>query len=241
MRPHFSQNMLGLYGLTDLQASVARKDEYGNKINKLRKSYEGKVKALGLEGKPKARVNEDGPVLQGLVDSGWDVPIPEGGTLWEARERALPIHHYQANETIFARLEGAMAMRPGRLPREENDKWVDRVGLEDSLTSLTTPAPAAAKSAAAALNPALARTAPAHGMRASAPSSPRSMIGRPDRLGKRRRYDESSYTGYQESYDDDGYSTGGMDDTGRRRSGSKKQKRPVWQYLSSGLELALIC
>ncbi|KAI7290036.1 hypothetical protein KC315_g19939, partial [Hortaea werneckii] len=49
-QPHPNTNLLTLFNLTRLHSTIARKDAAGNKINKLRKSYEGKVKALGLQG-----------------------------------------------------------------------------------------------------------------------------------------------------------------------------------------------
>lgn len=153
-------------------------------------------------------------------------------------------------------LEAALEMRAGALPRGEHESWKGLLGLDDLATTATTNVPAAAtvkalpattaptpNGAAAApvrttTNPLLARTFPQSQTttspafkNASAPSSPRpSHLAnggpRPERTGKKRRYDESSYAGYQEGYDDDdGYSTGGGGGEERRRSGLGSQKR----------------
>ena len=69
-RPHPSQNLIDLYSLQGVQASVTRHDAAGNKINKLRKSYEGKVKQLGLSGRSKAQMGNG--ALAGLIVPEWD-------------------------------------------------------------------------------------------------------------------------------------------------------------------------
>ena len=56
-RPHPTQDLFQLYGLEPLANSVRRKDPVtGEKINKLRKSYESKIKEFA--GKNKPVVNE---------------------------------------------------------------------------------------------------------------------------------------------------------------------------------------
>lgn len=215
-RPHPSHNLIELYGLQNLQASVARKDAAGNKINKLRKSYEGKVKALGLEGRSKAQVGN--AALEGLVDSMWDTNVGGGATWWQQRHLETPLGG--PGDDLLAKLDAAASMRPGQMPKAEHAKWKDILGFDEpKMTPLTGPAKPGL------MNPALGKTAPGVFARASAPSSPRSLIGRPERANKKRRYDESSYSGYQDGFDDDGYSTGGVDDANTRRgSGAKRQK-----------------
>lgn len=76
-RPHPNQDLLELYGLRGIQASVRRVDPVtGQKVNKLRKSYEGKLKELNLDGRNKA--TESPKELEGLVDPGWDYVLPNG-------------------------------------------------------------------------------------------------------------------------------------------------------------------
>lgn len=208
-----------LYGLERIQASVARKDAGGNKINKLRKSYEGKAKSLGLEGRIKAaKMDTPVEILGGLVDPGWDQVGGDGKTWWEGRWADLPLRDPDALEALLKKTESAFVMAPGRLPKREHDSWASMLGLDDAIAGRATPAlpPTATR------NPVLSKTAPSTVFRSSAPASPRDVAGalRPERTGKKRRYDESSYKGYQEGYDDDGYSTGGGS-----AGGHKRQKR----------------
>nr|POE71394.1 mediator of rna polymerase ii transcription subunit 19 [Quercus suber] len=208
-----------LYGLDRIQASVARKDAAGNKINKLRKSYEGKAKTLGLEGRIKA-AKTDSPVeiLGGLLDPGWDQLGADGKTWWEGRWTDLPLNDPRGFEPLTQKTESAFAMQPGRLPKREHDNWASMLGLDDAIAGKLTPAlhPTSAQ------NPAVAKAVPTVAVHSPAPASAGEVSGalRPERAGRKRRYDESSYTGYQEGYDDDGYSTGGGS-----VAGPKRQKR----------------
>lgn len=238
--PHPSQDLIQLYSLKRLQASVARRDPVtGAKINKLRKSYEGKVKELGLDGRNKATKSE--AILEGLADPGWDMKGGDGTTLWEGSElRDPPLLVGDSGAEALNRIEGllqrALDLRRGHLPASEHNGWRNLLGLDDAMPNAANNAKAASAAAASsspavksAANNLLAKAAPATTLRNSAPASPRTSTGaRPERVGKKRRYDESSYAGYQEAYEDDGYSTGGADDAGRRGTGgAKRQKRKV--------------
>lgn len=203
-----------------VQASVARNDPVtGAKINKLRKSYEGKVKDLGLEGKNKSGKNQG--ELQGLVDPEWDIVVPDGRTFFEASREHVDFSERGA-EHMLAMLDSALSMRPGRLPKAEDLKWKSSLGLDDSKPAPTAAAPTLPPKTAA--NQFLSKTSPATAVQRSAPASPRGTgtgVARPERSGKKRRYDDASFEGY----DDDGYSTG--DGGSRRGSVSKRQKRKV--------------
>lgn len=215
--------MIDLYDLNRIQQSVARRDPVtGEKINKLRKSYESKVKNLGLEGRNKAVANPG--ILMGLVDPGWDQEIGDGRTLWQAQheEAGDPLTNPNAQDDLFSKLDAALSMAPGTLPTKEHKDWHYQLGLDDAAVASGGRTPlGVAKPAAPS---ALAKTAPAIAARSSAPASPRNLAGRPERQNKKRRYDDNSFEGYT-GYDDDGYSTGGVDDMGRRRSDGKRQKR----------------
>ncbi|KAL9033478.1 MAG: hypothetical protein Q9214_007498, partial [Letrouitia sp. 1 TL-2023] len=55
---------MSLFNLQSLASSVARTDPVtGEKINKMRKSYEGKVKALGLAGRNRAVKHQSGKAM----------------------------------------------------------------------------------------------------------------------------------------------------------------------------------
>lgn len=214
--PHPSQNLISMYGLDELAKSVARKDAVtGEKINKLRKSYEGKVKVLGLPGRNKP-IDRPGELL-GLMEwpeEGWYDQRVHGFEL----ERAL-------EGPVMAKLDRALIMQPGRLPAPEHEHWKNVLGLDDASTSaagVKTPLQAPSKNAAQNV---MQRTQ-ATSMRASAPASPRGGGLRPDRAGKKRRYDDASYEGYADGYqEEDGYSTSGLD--GERRNSSGKKRRRV--------------
>ena len=200
----------------------------GEKINAIRKSYAGKLKDLGLEGKNKAAKNQG--ELWGLLHPEWSMDVGGGKTLWQERKEDALLGEHDS-EQMLSMLDRALDMRTGHLPKGEHEHWKGLLGLDDTATAAAvpsklnvaatpafTPGATAPKTAATNL---ISKTAP---MRNSAPSSPRNTIAaRPERAGKKRRYDESSYEGYE----DDGYSTGGVDDTGRRGSGGKRQKRKV--------------
>ncbi|QIX02257.1 hypothetical protein AMS68_007774 [Peltaster fructicola] len=189
--PDPAQDMLQLYSLQAMQASVARRDpKTGEKINKLRKSYETKSRNLGIEGRNKATAQEGH--LQGLVDPGWDAVVADGVTMWEQKMENFALGGKGTDE-MFENLTKAFHFKPGHFLKQStqsgrnNLAWTSLWWLSD-LHSVAF-------------------------FRAL----------RPDRTGKKRRYDESSYEGY----DDDGYSTGGVDDAGRRINGAKRVKRKM--------------
>ena len=222
-RPHPSQDAIELYSLQKIQASVARRDAAGNKINKLRKSYEGKVKQLGLEGRSKAHVGDG--ALAGLLHPDYDWDVGGGMTLWDQQKGELPQLEGGDISALLAKLSTPNLLRAGQMPKQEHKEWKDLLSLDEPAKS--TPAALPTKPGMLAQQ-ALARSAPGLAARASAPLSPRNgvVVGRPERAGKKRRYDDSSFDGYTQTFDEDGYSTGGKEDTGSRRgSGSASGKR----------------
>lgn len=185
----------------------------------MRKSYANKVKALGLEGRNKAESNLH--ELEGLLDAGWSQLVDGNRPMWQAHWEGqnMVLGNADHENDVLSKLDAALKMEPGKLPKKEHDQWKNMLGLDDSA------APAGpVKGAASKLPPgsALAKTAPAMAARNSAPASPRGTV-RPDRSGKKRRYNDSSFEGYE--HEDDGHLSAGVDDTGRRVSGSKRQKR----------------
>ncbi|KAI7008265.1 hypothetical protein KC355_g7003 [Hortaea werneckii] len=306
-QPHPNTNLLTLFNLTRLHSTIARKDAAGNKINKLRKSYEGKVKALGLQGS--SRPVKGNAALQGLVDPAWDLEVgPEGETLWDAQRGGggmmsvgggddeggggggggVKSRNVLENEkgvgglmTDFERVV-AEGLRPGRLPAPEHKRWEAVLGLNDSNAAANSGAGAKGAtglarsrgvaagsgddgSAAAGRNgnppsSLLSRTSAAAagsggGMRASAPASPAAAgVGgnsRPERTGKKRRYDDASFDGYAQTFasssaaggvsaglnaDDEGFSSsggggkrprvgGGEGSSGGQQSQQQQQRR----------------
>lgn len=200
----------------------------GDKINRLRKSYVGKVKELGLEGRNEAKQGQ--AELEGLVDPAWSMELQDGRTLWQDHKGDFILGEHN-QDSLFELLGPALDMRPGHLPSAEHNQWKNMLGLDDS--SLTKPTPTSTSPSATtqptktAASNLLSKTVPATAVRNSAPASPRNLTARPERAGKKRSYKDASFDGYAEGFEDDGYSTGGMDEPGRRSSASKRQKRKV--------------
>ena len=225
-RPHPTQDLLSLYGLSSLAASVARCDPItGEKVNKMRKSYEGQVKTFGLAGRNKAVKHEEGASggLMELIawpDEEWHNQKITGKEL----EKGLP-------SATLAKLERAMKMEPGPVPK--NDEWENILGHE----KLKPPAPVVETKAKAAVPP-IGKLPKVNGyvngMTVGTPAM--GDAARPKRTGRKRRYDEHSFEGYGEGYVDDdgemldagGYSSG---DGSRKSSAPKKKRKKVRPYL----------
>jgi len=150
----------------------------------------------------------------------FDMDVGGGLTHWESENgNVFADGEKGALEDVLVRLNGGLGLRGGQMPKGEHEHWKNILGLDEP--KVGTPAVNAAKPGL--LHPALAKTASAVAARASAPASPRYGLGRPDRAGKKRRYDDSSFDGYAQTFEEDrGYSTGGTDD--RRGSASKRPR-----------------
>ena len=181
----------------------------GEKINRLRKSYEGKLKGLGLAGRNK-------PVKQ--------EPGAPGGlrhmTLWPEEEwqnqkvYGKDIKIADMDSALHNLQMKAMRMEPGAVPN--NDYWEDVLGHEKpsnhgsaeagKKTTNVPPAPSGAR------GPNSANGTP----------TAEADRNRPSR-GRKRHYDENSFVGYGEGFADD-------DDEGAFNSngegmGKKKRKK----------------
>lgn len=155
------------------------------------------------------------------MDPDWNFETAPGQTLWDQTWQELRLGDSAAENELLGKLDSALQFQPGRLPRTEHEAWKKTLGLDES--TLAAKSLAASKDAKRPVpNAHLAKTAPATAMRASAPSSPRNGQ-RLDRAGKKRSYGDSSFEGYGEGYEDDT----DLDDNGRRRDSSKRQKRKV--------------
>lgn len=172
------------------------------------------MKALGLEGRSKATVGE--AILSGLVDPGWDDEVGPNISRWEEQRGRNPLDQAGAVDDVLARLDAGLGLKPGRLPKAEHENWKNVLSLDEPKAA---PAATAKPGFAGTM---LGKTAPGMAARASAPSSPRNAL-RPERTGKKRRYDDSSFDGYAQTFEEDGgYSTGGIDE--RRNSATKRPK-----------------
>lgn len=222
-QPYLTQDLLALCGLQPLAASVARIDPAtGEKINKMRKSYEGKVKALGLAGRNRAVKHEAGKSPGLLELARW--PEEEWynqKVLGKDVQKGLP-------SATLAKLEKAMQMQPGPLPN--NAEWEDLLGYEKA-KPITAVVDQKAKKQTHAEVPALKANGLSNGASVNAAKSTASELIRPKRTGKKRRYDEHSFEGYGEGYvDDDGdvlLGGGYTSEEGSRISSTSKKRKKV--------------
>lgn len=218
-KPHPTQDLVGLYSLSALASTVARRDPVtGAKINKLRKSYEGKVKKQDLPGRNKPTVLEG--ELMGFMEwpeEGWFDQRIYGRELEHALDpvKGRLFRSDDGSSTAATKLERALQMNPGLLPRDEDEKWRATLALDEPQIAPQKAAPPTKPPAfAAAPMNGLLKPGLTTGMRSSAPASPAVRSpndNRPDRTGKKRRYDDASFEGYEATgwAEDDGYSTGG--------------------------------
>ncbi|KAL1646895.1 hypothetical protein SLS58_003030 [Diplodia intermedia] len=217
--PFYKLSETPLYGLNRITQSVARFDpKTGEKINKLRKSYENHVKDFKISGgksRPETVPNQLMNLLQ-FPDEEYYLQRVRGNEMENAQQR------------ILAKLNGGtLKMNPGKLSKDEDNKWKTRIGTDE--------VPSAKRPAADMLDGPGKKLKPGQGMqgRNSATSSPAMRPSpamkaaiRPDRAGKKRSYLDSSFKGYGEGFGDDdgvGESTGGEDNG--RGAGAKKKRR----------------
>lgn len=180
----------------------------GEKINRLRKSYEGKLKGLGLAGRNKPVKQEPG--MPGSL---------RHLTLWPEEEWqnqkvfGKQIKVADLDSALHSLQTKAMHMEPGAVPN--NDFWEDVLGHEKPVKNQgsgdtgkkAAPTPGGRHTAYGAVS----ATMPHENERA-----------RPSR-GRKRHYDDNSFVGYGEGFadddDDPGFYSNG------EGTGKKKRKK----------------
>ncbi|GAM41478.1 hypothetical protein TCE0_042r14628 [Talaromyces pinophilus] len=207
--PDPSFDLISLYGLGPIGRSVMRADPTtGEKINRLRKSYEGKLKGLGLSGRNKAVKNENqAGGLRHLMmwpEEEWQIQKVHGKEIKVAEA-----------ESALQKLQmRAMKLEAGPLPNSEY--WEDILGHEKPSKHTAFESGKRAVSTPNALRP----TVQANGVPATAAAPERA---RPTR-GKKRHYDDNSFVGYGEGFVDD-EDEGALYSNSEDRSGKKKRKK----------------
>ncbi|KAM0794607.1 Rox3 mediator complex subunit-domain-containing protein [Usnea florida] len=208
-----TQNLISLFGLQPLAATVARTDPVtGEKINKMRKSYEGQLKTLGLAGRNRSVKHVEGKFM-GLRDlTLW--PEEE----WQNQKVGSKDVHKGLPSGIEAKLEKAMQMQPGLLPN--HSEWENLLGNDN---------PKAVEAAKASKLP--SKPLPKANAQANGNTVNMETV-RPQRTNKKRSYGDASfegYTGYAEGIEDDDADTGGGYSSGdtqfSRKSGRATKKR----------------
>ena len=217
--PLLTSNLISLYGLDGLAATVARTDpQTGEKINKMRKSYEGQLKTFGLSGRNKS-VKHDASKAMGLSElAAW--PEEE----WQNQKVHGKGIKDGMPEAMKAKLEKAMAMSPGPVP--ENEKWEDLLGIEK-----VKPAEASKDKNGKTVATAKPSGQQVNGARPLNNATSNSQVPEPiraRRTTKKRRYDEGSFEGYGEGYVDDemegGYTSGESRST-KNSAGNRKRRK----------------
>lgn len=185
----------------------------GAKINKLRKSYETKIKEQHLAGrnKPVSNPNELTNLLA-MPDEYYD-NINAGQNIADG----LP-------SGFLERLDKAFNITPGKLPLHENEKWRSIIGTDEAPKPRPMASAQPRKLSAAHNN-----VGAGPGQSSILPVSTVKQT-RPERSGTKRRYIDSSFKGYGEGYadDDQADSTAGEDEG---RGGIKKKRRKVKSIL----------
>ncbi|KAJ5637959.1 hypothetical protein N7490_007838 [Penicillium lividum] len=207
--PDPSLDLISLYGLSSVAHSVARMDHVtGEKINRLRKSYEGKLKGLGLAGRNKPVKQEPGAPgsLRHLTlwpQEEWDNQKVFGKQI-KVADLDSALHSLQTK---------AMHLEPGPVPN--NDFWEDVLGHEKPVKNQGS----GDTGKKAAPTPG-GRHTPYGNMSAMTPHE--TERARPSR-GRKRHYDDNSFVGYGEGFadddDDPGFYSNG------EGTGKKKRKK----------------
>jgi len=219
-RPHASQNLFELYGLTPLARSVARNDPItGEKINKLRKSYEGHIKQMQIAGKPKATKMDR--VFLNPLSMGWEDWHNTNVQGKEIAKTGLN-HDQSALAPAFAsKLDAALAgMAPGPLPNAETAKYRAYIGTDEIVKPKPQDGP-------------LQRPTPITSSAPTPTSGPQNRgIHRPERIGSKRHYTDATFQGYGEGFGD-ADSTGGEDNP----QGNLAKRRKLFERTSHSVEV----
>ncbi|KAF2428826.1 mediator complex, subunit MED19 [Tothia fuscella] len=219
-RPHASQNIITLYDLTGIESTVRRVDPVSKeKINKIRKSYEGKVKQLGIAGVNKALStplefigeNEETGEPIGLLN----IPQEE----WVKRHSGKKSIRNGMTPDILNLLDSAVEMAPGKLSDKEGEKYKKLMSVDE---------PPKAKVAAQPLQKSGVVSQAQSGHPSAAPSpnlkaQNLGQIARPARAGAKRRYNDTTFKGYGEGFVDDDMTN--MSEEESREAGLRQQKR----------------
>lgn len=205
--------MLSMYGLGPLLRTVARFDpDTGEKINRLRKSYEGQIKGFQLSGrnKPVKHEPEKGPGFRASIGSGqWPATL-DSDEDWNGKHATRRI---EVDDGFRAKLRQAMQMQPGTV--RDVQKWDDVLGHEK-----TRPLPAAA-AAAAAHPPSNFQQRPNGHFR----PPPNAADAKRQTRGKKRSYTDLAFVGYGDGFSDaDDHVDPDADDDGDDSTPKKRRK-----------------
>jgi hypothetical protein len=207
--------LISLYGLSPIEISVRRVDPAtGEKINKLRKSYEGRIKMAGIAGRNKAvsKPNE----LVGEPSTGALMAIPED--YFQQMFVAGKEIQTGLTDSFKKRIASALAVTSTELKPELTEQF---------RATLVEEPPPKAKVDPNGKRPVVDQSPAAPVSRTESP--PRAV--RPQRPSAKRGYDDSSFSGYAEGFGDDDEASDGY---GRPK---KKQRKVSNGLLNSAIVL----
>ena len=215
--------MLAAYGLVPLLKTVARFEPVtGEKINKLRKSYEGQIKGFQLSGRNKPvksgdRSQEEASQLRQSIGSGLkenaeyaDSPILplQTDAEWGAEHKTTSI---QVTPDFRAKLRAAMQLQPGTVRNVE--QWDEVLGHDKP--RINGPSPIQQTAAPQRL---------ANGVMRPQPRSVQDF--KRQTRGKKRSYGDESFTGYGDGFSDV-EDAGAIDDYGDDEGTARRKRRKV--------------
>ena len=227
-----------MFNLSGIAAEVARTLPNGEK-NAMRKTYKGYMKKLGVSGHFEPIKREPGD------ESDFMALLAEPEDSWQARQvKAKDVRHGLMDD-VTASLRAALTMNKGPLPKAVWDNSVlgsdvpsfgsGVMGMGRGMSAVRGTAPNTP------LHPVALARSKAQSQSQQAVGSPGAATGvggaatdssaRPRRMNKKRSYNDNSFEGYNETFDDDGYSTGG-DNNGEGPSHKRRKKNdtPTTQY-----------
>ncbi|KAI9841738.1 MAG: hypothetical protein M1837_000399 [Sclerophora amabilis] len=221
-RPHPTQDLLSLYSLQPLAATVSRTDPITGEKKKTRKTYKKYLQMFSLAGR-NSEVSHPKDQPGGFEDiMAW--PEEE----WDNQKVAGKDVNDGLSDATLTKLERAMDLGPGPLP-----------GFDASQLGLDVPSAKDAKKPLSQAPVVPQKSAQSNGGPSSVLSnggeSPPGDPARPKRVTKKRRYDERSFEGYGEGFADDDvdaaaavYRSDSEKDDDRRGSMGKKKRKKVF-------------
>lgn len=231
MYPPLDADLFDMFDLNGIAAEVARTLPNGEK-NAMRKTYKGYMKKLGVSGHFEPVKREPGD------ESDFMALLAEPEDSWQARQVKTKEIRNGLDDDVMASLRAALTMNKGPLPKAVWDNSV----LGGDVPSLGANGGAARGSSAARgtapntpLHPAaLARSKAQSSQAVGSPGGATAAAdARPRRMGKKRSYNDNSFEGYNETFDEDGYSTGGDNGDGPSHKRRKKNDTPTASYSSA--------
>lgn len=173
----------------------------------MRKSYEGKIKTLGIAGKNKAITVEGEffPKITDIPEEEWHVQYAQGHDIDATRD----------SPAFQEKLDRALAIGSGPLALQTESKFKSIIANDDG--------PRKGPAEFSRKPPAMHPSVPVGSQRPSAISSPSLKPARPERTGTKRRYNDASFAGYTDTFDNEEFDSEG-DALGAGRLKKKQRK-----------------